>query len=93
MLPGGELLPSILPFRFVPRVEIHSLGWFHYSKVMQSEKNPLCSLMVRRAKRINNPRVTAFDYCVSESGFADPKLAISLRNENELPVKVVLTFP
>src|SRR5215510_10170955 len=26
--------PSILPFRFVSGAEIHSLYWFHYSKVM-----------------------------------------------------------
>src|SRR5262245_54541315 len=43
----------------------------------------LCIIRQSGATRINNPRVTAFDYRVSESGFADPKLAISLRNENE----------
>src|SRR5262245_35155408 len=63
---------SILPFRFVPGVEIISLYWFHYSKVVawQSEKNLLCSLVVRRATRISNPRVIAFRLCPISQGLS-----------------------
>src|SRR5438132_12851291 len=54
---------SILPFRSLPRVEIHStLLFLLWKSNWQSRKILLCCLVVRRAMRIRNPRVVRFVY-------------------------------